>query len=559
MFSLLSLFLCFSALLSALHAEEDDHAHEVHWEWAGLFKVSSSESTRHTFELRNLGEEDPVTFRAGVVIVASTGEDEESFEVAEEAADILFEAAEDSATLAKGSHVELEVNHVYALAYSNESWLTAVTIQFPSDGYYVMFTEHHPTELCGLEDYYSCFRDHTGAQISMLLEEGGEHEDHEDHEENHEDDLSVQGRWLYSMLGCFLCWVVVFSGLLLVVCGTQQYQHFAKSYLHLLNLFASGAILATVLFLILIEAYHFIDANGAFTEPQVAGVYGSAILAGFISPTLIELLVFQEEVIPNDVISNQIVEMVDETKMAISTKPAEVPMQHVAAKKVLLCDEEEADLTSFSEENKTPNVQSQDQTNPDSDLYAEKNTRAPQVTSSTFQKQKLPMNSVVISILCGDFLHNFCDGVFIGVAVRSCSLSLVWAIVFATMFHEFAQEISDFVILTNKVGLSIPHALTLNAIGGFSVVLGGILTNVWDLSDLLIGIFLAFGSGNLMYLSVAELYPLLHIPPEGKTKLTKWDKLQGVLCFCFGAFVIGLTLLKHEHCEASGDEGHGEH
>jgi zinc transporter ZupT len=114
------------------------------------------------------------------------------------------------------------------------------------------------------------------------------------------------------MLGCFLCWIVVFSGLSFVVCGTQQYEEFSKHYLHLMNLFASGAILATVLFLILIEAYHFLEGVGEFTEAEVAGVFGSAILCGFISPTIIELLVFREGVEPNDVISNHVVERVKE-------------------------------------------------------------------------------------------------------------------------------------------------------------------------------------------------------------------------------------------------------
>lgn len=561
MYSFSTLLLILAALVCTLHAEEDGHHddEETHWEWAGLFKVSSSETTRHTFELRNTGEEDAATFRAGIFIAPCDGADDESFEAAEEVANESFESAEhdDSATHAEGSHVALNVSQVYELTYSSESWVTALTITFPSDGHYVMFTEHHPSELCGSEDYQSCFRDQTGAMVTILLEEeSGDHEGHEDHDEEHheEDNLSDGGRWLYTMLGCFLVWVIVFAGLFFLVCGAKKYSEFTKSYLHLMNMFASGAILSTVLFLILIEAYHFTNSVDSFEETQVAGVYGSAILAGFIFPTIIGLILFREDIKPNDIISERVVEMVEEV-IESKVKPDEVQGQHQHVA-VLSCDEE-ADLTDVAslEESKKEPV---DQATAVMESAEEKNSSAARETMTPSH-----LNSVVLSIIYGDFLHNFCDGIFIGVAVKSCSLSLFWAILFATMFHEFAQEVSDFVILTNKVGLSIPRALALNAISGFSVVLGGMLTNIWDLSDLMIGIFLAFGSGNLIYLSAAELFPLLHTPPDGKAKLTKWDKFQGVLCFCLGAVVIGLTLLKHEHCDDhdhGGEEGgHEEH
>jgi hypothetical protein len=172
----LFLLLCFISLVGTLHALED----VVYWEWAGLFQVSSSQSTRNTFELRNSGEEDPLTFRAGFFITTCAGDDMESFEAAEEVADTYFESAKlnSSATQVAGSHVNLDVNQVYELAYSNESWVTAITILFPTDGYYAIFTDHHPTELCGFEDYQSCFRDQTGTNVKILFEE----DDHGHHD-----------------------------------------------------------------------------------------------------------------------------------------------------------------------------------------------------------------------------------------------------------------------------------------------------------------------------------------------------------------------------------------
>jgi UTP--glucose-1-phosphate uridylyltransferase len=427
--------------------------------------------------------------------------------------------------------------------------VTLITINFPSDGFYALFTGHHPAELCGSDDYTSCFRDQHGQVVSILLEEEHDHE-----EEHHEEGRSDGSVWLYTLLGCGLCWLVVFSGLIFMVCGSQKYDELTRRHLNLLNLFASGAILATVLFLILIESYHFLEAVG-MEEGDTAAVFGTCILGGFISPTLIELIVFREDIEPNDIISSHVVEMVEEVKY----KPVKL-QTHVEDKVAVVEEIDQADLTTF-EENKCETISkpvdelsNRNQTAEGEDLASNPNALEKSIPETPWK-----FDRIVISVICGDFLHNFCDGIFIGVAVRSCSLSLMWTIILVTMFHEFAQELSDFVILTTKVGLSVPRALTLNAIGGFSVILGGIFTNLFDLSDLVIGAFLAYGSGNLVYLSAAELFPLLHISSDVKAKVTSVDKLQGLLCFCVGAFVIGLTLLRHEHCEADGEADGGGH
>eukprot|EP00962_Isochrysis_galbana_P031720 scaffold10353_cov127-Isochrysis_galbana.AAC.7 len=55
---------------------------------------------------------------------------------------------------------------------------------------------------------------------------------------------------------------------------------------------------------------------------------------------------------------------------------------------------------------------------------------------------------VVSGVLVGDALHNLCDGVFIGAAFLSCGNSFGWAVAGASIAHEVAQEISDFIVLT---------------------------------------------------------------------------------------------------------------
>ena len=56
---------------------------------------------------------------------------------------------------------------------------------------------------------------------------------------------------------------------------------------------------------------------------------------------------------------------------------------------------------------------------------------------------------VLGGVLIGDFMHNFCDGIFMGTAFIHCSRSLAWSITVATILHEIAQEFADYFVLTN--------------------------------------------------------------------------------------------------------------
>jgi zinc transporter ZupT len=64
------------------------------------------------------------------------------------------------------------------------------------------------------------------------------------------------------------------------------------------------------------------------------------------------------------------------------------------------------------------------------------------------------IDGIVWSIIIGDGVHNFVDGVLIAVGFSSCSFSVGWAIVVAVVSHELPTEIADFIIMT-KSGLSL--------------------------------------------------------------------------------------------------------
>ena len=124
-------------------------------------------------------------------------------------------------------------------------------------------------------------------------------------------------------------------------------------------------------------------------------------------------------------------------------------------------------------------------------------------------KESKPVNVVVASersrlsllmgILVGDFFHNFCDGIFIGTAFKLCNHSLAWSISAATIAHEIPQEISDFALMISpRIGFSVPVALLANALSGLSVVIGAIIATAVDMGNRDVGMLLAFGGGTYL-------------------------------------------------------------
>eukprot|EP00965_Chrysotila_dentata_P165849 5475744-Pleurochrysis_carterae.AAC.1 len=116
---------------------------------------------------------------------------------------------------------------------------------------------------------------------------------------------------------------------------------------------------------------------------------------------------------------------------------------------------------------------------------------------------------ILVSILVGDFLHNFCDGIFIGAAFAYCGSSTGWSVATGTAIHELAQELSDFLLLTSPTAgrLSVPVALGLNFLSGTSILMGAATIIYSDVEDTSVGLVLAFGAGIYIYLAACECMP----------------------------------------------------
>jgi zinc transporter ZupT len=139
-------------------------------------------------------------------------------------------------------------------------------------------------------------------------------------------------------------------------------------------------------------------------------------------------------------------------------------------------------------------------------------------------------------IIIGDSLHNFTDGLAVGVAI-SQSLGLGLSTAIAILFHEIPHELSDYAILLHT-GMSWYKALLLNflsaitALGGFfiGVAIGtdSKATNGW---------LLAVIAGQFLYIALVDLLPeVLH------SRDTGWEKAAQVVMTLIG-LALGFSIL----------------
>ncbi|MEY2687067.1 MAG: hypothetical protein RL375_1265 [Pseudomonadota bacterium] len=112
------------------------------------------------------------------------------------------------------------------------------------------------------------------------------------------------------------------------------------------------------------------------------------------------------------------------------------------------------------------------------------------------------------SVLVGDSIHNFCDGLIIAAAFLVDShVGVVTTLAIAA--HEIPQEVGDYIVLLNA-GLSRLRALVYNAISGLAAVVGGVVGYValGSLQDYL-PYLLVVASSSFVYVAVADLIPQL--------------------------------------------------
>ena len=112
------------------------------------------------------------------------------------------------------------------------------------------------------------------------------------------------------------------------------------------------------------------------------------------------------------------------------------------------------------------------------------------------------------SVIMGDSIHNFCDGIIIAAAfLTDTRLGVVTSL--AIIAHEIPQEVGDYIVLLNA-GFGRRKALLYNAASGLAAVVGGVvgyfIVGPWEA---LFPYLLVVASSSFIYVAVADLIPQL--------------------------------------------------
>jgi len=418
-------------------------------------------------------------------------------------------------------------------------------------------------------------------------------EDEDHHEDDYHDDNDKKP-WGPVIGASFLIMLVTFSGLLLVG-FVSCFQRLAsanmdkESFWHRLHhqiipSFASGALLATTVFLLIPEGFELLEGlhgsdiiegyeddghedevghnetataesshstHEAHSKNGAAWRLGASLLGGFLFPILLGAIFPPPDISECEVCRERALQ-------------GESILSPAAQDRVLQDDDDDEDdgQEAATDQDYTNHEQPTMDLNCDDgecthchdhgqDDNEESNKKIMEEKKAVAEH---PRNiSLAASILLGDFCHNFCDGIFLGTAFLLCSKSIAWTLTATTIYHEIAQEIADFALLTHHCGLSIPHALAANFAAGISVMIGGVIVLSVSLSDRAVGAILCISAGVYIYIAASECIPRIQAARKNAR-----DTFLFLTCFVVGAVPIGLVLLNHGHCYEGSDEEHAD-
>jgi len=152
-------------------------------------------------------------------------------------------------------------------------------------------------------------------------------------------------------------------------------------------------------------------------------------------------------------------------------------------------------------------------------------------------EEKGHVHPFTYSILVGDALHNFIDGLIIG-ASYLVSVPAGVATTLAVALHEIPQEIGDFGVLIHG-GFSKGKALMLNFLSALTAVLGVIVALALSgMIESISLILVPIAAGGFIYIAGSDLIPELHKHSE-----KFGESLGHLIVFILGILVMGLLLL----------------
>jgi len=411
-----------------------------------------------------------------------------------------------------------------------------------------VFTEHAPTEFERTEHF---LKSTTGEDIEPLAQTGAGEEEEE------------SGKpWGTAIGAAVLVNIVTFSGLVLLVPFVSSLvSKYPNEFEIITNGFAGGALLGAAVYLLLHEATHLITAD---TEAKAAASWGCMILLGFLTSSIIDFVI---AAIAPELRAN--VPPIDEQGNAVKGDAGN-DLQQPHGEPALQYHPAVGQYPPNMGQLQYPANMGQVPAGYPMNSVAQPGMGVQYgyggvavagghfgMLDETVDKTDAVLAArrlrILSGVLIGDFMHNFCDGIFIGAAFNLCEHSVGWSVTAATIYHEIAQELSDFVILTdpNQGGLKKLYALAVNFLSGISVIIGVLVVLSQDLSNYDTGMILAYGGGVYVQIGAAECMPRIYQKAN-----TLAFRLLSFLAFFIGALGIGLVLLDHKHCTADG-HGHG--
>jgi zinc transporter ZupT len=400
--------------------------------------------------------------------------------------------------------------------------------------------------------------------------------------------------WGDVIAGSLIINLVTFSGVLLtsaVGCfnrfrKTDATEFWATMHRIAIPSFAGGALLATVVFLLIPEAFELLEHATAEVHEEEDGAehedegehselseaqwrFGVALLCGFLFPILIGTIfpspdtsaceecrvreIEEESALSQPALEAGVneSEKMDEAapEGALRTGPPPVLARSESMTKTMDEGCDSGDCHHHHDKERVAGDDEEAVVAKDANDQSQKVEGPKEVSTSTSHHQGSTINwALATSILLGDGFHNFTDGIFLGNAFVLCSRDIAYTLVATTVYHELAQEIADFALLTHHCGMSTRRALIYNFLSGFSVMFGAVLIVALELSDVVTGALLSVSAGVYIYIAATECIPRIQAAQKNVN-----DTLLFLLCFIIGAVPIGLVLLNHGHCEPEDD------
>ena len=473
------------------------------------------ESTTEVYNLNFAKVNDAYADSAMKVYILKCSDSLEGSECVEAVESAATAAWSGSTTVVTASGTTLAASVLYSLTFNDDHWMSVFPMQFSTTGHYAFFLEHDPDEF------------HFEGMDSYLTDEHGDTVSWEwSSSDTTTTTSSSSVDWGAAFGACFVVWAATFGMIVLYHLLIGASSTFSVSLFNLgkLQMFAAGTLLATAFGLIMFES-----ARTLTEDTGVASLWTFCVLFGFICPTIVDQLM----------------------TMASDAGTTATPIDSKEGEGYAVTATTDSKTVEMVETGTAvqDGVSSTEAEDAKVDASAARETvHWFKVLCGEYTRK------VAATILIGDFLHNFADGIFIASAFNTCTSALGWTIAAATVLHELPQELSDAAVLVEQLHMgAVPAALT-NLFTGFSVVVGALFVYAMDVSDATLSYFLAFGAGNFIYLGGTEFFAKVMNAEDGAgTHAAGRDKAILIGLFALGALIILVVLLDHTHCEATED------